>query len=73
MKELPYEVFISKDAHREAEAWCREQFGKRWEAIGNRTGIWCCFWSGFRDKNAGKYRYYFQNERDYLMFILRWT
>lgn len=73
MNDLPYEVFISKDQHREAEAWCREKFGPRWEATGYRQGIWCCFWAGFRGPHSGKYRYYFQNDKDAMLFILRWT
>lgn len=72
MKDLPYEVYISKENHRAAEVWCREKFGPRWSALDNKQGIWCVFWAGTRSKNPGSYRYYFLNEQDYLMFILKW-
>ncbi len=73
MRELPYEVVIHKSRQRDAERWCRENLGPRWEVTGNRDGIWCCFWEGFRGEHAGKYRYYFANEGDTIMFILRWA
>lgn len=72
MKELPYEVYISKTKHRQAESWCSIQFGPRWSALDNRQGIWCVFWAGPRSKNPGSYRYYFQNEQDAVLFSLKW-
>jgi hypothetical protein len=68
MKDLPYEVIIHKSKNHEAEAWCRQHFGLRWEAIGNRDGTWCCFWTG----RELAYRYHFANERDMIWFSLKW-
>jgi len=68
---FPYEVIIHKSRHYEAEAWCREHFGPRWAAIGNLDGRWCCFWTG-RERFGG-YRYHFADERDMLLFSLKWT
>jgi len=73
MTQLPYDVLISKENHRDAEQWCREHWGKRWGAIDNKKGIWCCFWAGFRGPNAGKYRFSFRNEADAVLFTLRWS
>ncbi len=77
MKNLPYEVLIHKDQARRAMRWCEEHYGPRWEAIGNRTGIWCCFWAGFpRDKNrvqTSHYRYYFESEEMAMFFTLQWV
>jgi hypothetical protein len=64
-------VIIHKTQQRQAEKWCREQLGQRWEAIGNRSGLWCCFWAGNKDHD--KYRFYFQNEKDALVFGLKWA
>jgi hypothetical protein len=42
-------VIIHKTQQRQAQKWCQEQLGQRWEAIGNRSGRWCCFWAGTKD------------------------
>lgn len=70
MKDLPYEVIIHKSKHHEAESWCRERFGPRWEALGNKNGTWCCFWAGRERFSA--YRYHFANDKDMVLFSLRW-
>lgn len=72
IKQLPYEVYIDKHAHRHAAEWCKERWGKQWEVIDNREGTWSCFWAGTRGPNAEKYRYLFENEEDAIMFTLRW-
>jgi hypothetical protein len=71
VKELPYTVQIHKSKHHDAESWCRETLGLRWEVTGNRQGIWCCFWAG--RKNFGSYVYHFERERDALVFSLKWA
>jgi hypothetical protein len=72
LRHLEYTVRINKSKHYDAEKWCRENFGERWCVLSNRTGIWCCFWGGFREAN-GNYRYHFANERDAVLFALRWA
>ena len=71
---LDYEVIISKHAHREAEAWCRERWGKRWSVIDNRQGTWACFWNWDRknENSIGQYRYNFKNQEDATLFSLKW-
>lgn len=66
-------VFLLPKLHNqwEADAWCTEKFGKRWSAIDNRTGTWCCFWAG--GEKPGHYRWYFTNEQDVVLFLLRWS
>jgi hypothetical protein len=71
IRHLDYEVLVDSVKHRPAGQWCEQQFGKRWEAIGYRSGQWCMFWAG---RNAPKkYRFCFANEQDMLLFILRWS
>jgi hypothetical protein len=70
-RHLDYEVLIHKDQHRAAMQWCEEQFGKRWEAIGYRTGIWTVFWSG--GESFDQYRFCFAQEKDMIWFALRWS
>lgn len=53
-----------------ATQWCEEQFGKRWSVISNRDGVWCCFWRGRSLPES--YEWYFQNEKDALLFSLKW-
>ncbi len=75
VRNLPYEVLVLKHKHKDAEQWCQENLGPRWEAIGNRSGIWTCFWAGFPRPpdpvKSGSYRYYFESAEDAMMFVLR--
>jgi hypothetical protein len=68
---LEHNVLIDADNHRAAGAWCLTQFGKRWQAMGDTDGAWTMFWAG-RD-NHDKYIFHFVEERDKLMFILKWS
>lgn len=68
---LDYEVLVQKDTHRHAGKWCEEQYGERWNPINNRSGRWCMFWAGMSDFD--KYRFCFVDEKDYMMFLLRWS
>jgi hypothetical protein len=67
---LDYEVMIHKDRYRAAHEWCQKQFGRRWEAIGYRTGVWCVFWAG--KAHCYQYRFCFAHQQDMMMFVLRW-
>lgn len=73
IKAPEYQIIVSRDKHNDAAKWCEEKFGKRWSAIDNRSGSWCCFWTGFRKKNPGMYSFHFNNERDAVEFALRWA
>lgn len=68
-----HQIIVGKERHHEASAWCENRFGKRWSAVDNREGKWCCFWTGFRTKNAGMYAFHFTEERDAVEFALRWS
>lgn len=73
-KDFPYVFYIPhKKNHWEADAWCRQHFGERWSVVDNRQGVWCCFWRGFRSQGPGHYEWLFENERDALLFALRWS
>ena len=59
------------------ESWCVEQFGKRWNSVDNRDGVWSIFWTGMvlherEIKYTRKYRYLFKNKKDAMLFSLRW-
>ncbi len=70
--QFPYQFTVPMRSKQwRADAWCTEKFGPRWSAVDNRGGTWCCFWSG-RD-NPGHYDWLFRNERDALLFLLRWS
>lgn len=76
MNKLEHEVILedqkdSSSRHQSVINWCEEQWGKRWCPITNRGGLWACFWTGRH--NPMSYRYCFADERDQVLFILRWT
>ena len=71
VKDLPYRVVTGKHQHWEATEWCKEKFGPRWEAIGNRQGKWCVFWRG--RENFSQYEWNFEHEEDAVLFSLRWS
>jgi hypothetical protein len=70
LRKLDYEILVDAHKHCAAGAWCQQQFGKRWEVIGNRDGYWCMFWAG-REAHD-KYRFCFAREEDALIFTLKW-
>lgn len=68
---LDHEVLVESPKHGPAGKWCEQQFGTRWEVVGNRSGRWCLFWAG-RDAPK-KYRFCFADEQDMVWFVLRWS
>lgn len=67
---LDNEVLLDSKKQGDAARWCIEQFGRRWEAIGYRSGRWAMFWAG--RGMPQQYRFCFALEQDRLMFMLRW-
>jgi hypothetical protein len=56
-----------------AKAWCQEQWGHRWEAVGDREGIWTVFWGGNQVENyPSTYQWWFETEQQQMLFTLRW-
>jgi hypothetical protein len=75
MNKLEHEVIL-EDQETPGELlsvrhWCEEQWGERWCPITNREGLWACFWTGKHKPMS--YRYCFADERDLVLFILRWS
>lgn len=68
---LEHEVWIHEHKQPDAERWCREQFGKRWNVIDQRDGRWACFWAGAN--SHWLYRFCFAQEADAMMFALKWV
>ena len=70
---LDYEV-LSKTLPHEVFEWCVEHIGPRWNAIDNRFGKWAVFWAGPNcEQGYDYYRYLFSNEKDAILFMLRWA
>jgi hypothetical protein len=70
-RDFQYQFILPKKSQWEMSKWCEQQFGRRWEAIGNREGTWCVFWGG--KGTPVHYRWYFKNEQDATIFLLRWA
>jgi hypothetical protein len=68
---LNHIVFVHKSQQRAAEAWCREHLGPRWAFSDNTAGRWTCFWAGNEDWS--RYRFYFADESDAVVFSLKWS
>lgn len=70
---FPYHFRLSMTARDMfyATSWCDENFGEHWNTIDNTSGTWCSFWRGHTDPT--KYDWHFVNERDALLFTLRWA
>lgn len=69
-RQLDYRV-LSDVSTTEAVPWCVEQFGKRWNVIDNRQGKWTLFWAGPNQRKKNVWR--FADEKDSMLFILRWS
>lgn len=70
IKQLPFNIITDTRIIVPAVEWCLQQFGPRWEAVGNRSGTWCCFWNGHRSGRG--YTWHFKREEDANWFALRW-
>jgi len=74
IKQLPYGVQTDKKILHEADLWCQERWGSRWEAVDNREGSWCVFWAGSREYDTPyTYQWWFKTEQQSLLFSLRWV
>jgi len=71
IREFPYTVVTNNVFNWEADLWCSDNFGERWFATDNKEGVWTCFWAGIEaPKN---YVWHFKNEKDAVVFSLRWV
>lgn len=68
---FPYKFLLPLQNHSESIEWCTDHFGKRWSVVDNREGTWCVFWRG-KNKPV-MYEWYFQNEQDAVLFLLKWA
>ena len=66
-----HQVILGKENLQRQIDWCTEKFGKRWSAIDNHEGTWTCFWAGV--DSPRNYRWLFKEEKDLVMFALRWS
>lgn len=73
MKQMSYGVQTDKKVLYDAENWCKERWGPRWAAAGNREGTWCVFWGGNRvEMSPSTYQWWFETEEQQMLFMLRW-
>lgn len=71
-RDFHYNIVIPKHRHHhEASDWCTKKFGPRWSVVDNKEGTWCVFWKG--RAVPGSYEWFFTNEKDFLLFSLRWA
>jgi len=74
MKQLPYGTQTDRKILHDAQRWCRDQWGPRWQAAGNRQGTWCVFWGGKSVENfPSTYQWWFATEQQRAWFLLRWA
>lgn len=72
-REFPYKIILPGLKNQwNATQWCENKFGKCYSVIDNRNGVWCCFWLGPRSSISG-YEWLFLNEKDAILFALKWT
>ena len=71
--QLPYGVETDNKILHRAEAWCRDQWGPRWEVAGNRAGSWCVFWGGSVTLVPYRYQWWFATEQQQTLFMLKWS
>lgn len=70
LRKLTHEVIIESTNSSPASDWCEQHLGPRWSPIDGRNGAWAMFWAGVdMHKN---YRFCFAEERDAMLFSLRW-
>lgn len=70
-RHFPYHFRVTMSARDVfyAHSWCKENFGEHWDII-DKKGNWYSFWSG--PVEPTKHDWHFVNERDALLFMLRW-
>ena len=74
MKQLPYGTQTNWMILHDAQRWCRDQWGPRWQAASNRQGTWCVVWGGKRVENRpSTYQWWFETEQQRSWFMLRWS
>ena len=67
---LRHVVYIESYRHPEANAWCEQMFGTKFNPIDNRAGTWGMYWAGINLRE--KYQFRFTHEKDMLWFRLKW-
>jgi hypothetical protein len=67
-----YEIFTPSIVVSDAMVWCKKHFGKQWRSQKNPQGTWIVI--GPDEPPArNDYRWYFRNEKDAMLFTLRWS
>ena len=67
-KTFPYRIVSSPHlTYLSMWEWCTEQFEKQWDCDYNPNGIWTEL------PHPGCRRWYFKNEKDAMLFALRWS
>jgi hypothetical protein len=72
---LGHQVLVHKSKRLRAAQWCEKKFGRNWNPLDNRAGLWTMIWAGhnktFDDmKEFDQYRFCFADDRDLMIFML---
>ena len=75
---LPYQIVLPKMSGEHLwtmQRWCYKNFGVKWNAVSRdpaeRSGRWTMLWCG--TEQPRHYRWHFRDEKDAIMFALRWS
>jgi hypothetical protein len=67
-KTFPYRIDLSTgNPYLVVGRWCEEQFGKQWSSL-NTDGVWTEL-----PRHVGCREWYFKNEKDAVLFSLRYS
>lgn len=73
IERLPYIVTLLADTTAaNAQLWCEKHIGERWGPGRWRNGNWTAFVVTNRPESS-KIRFFFANEKDAMVFKLRWS
>lgn len=72
MKKFPYSVYTGKMTY-ETNLWCEQYIGKQNNIRILGGGDWACFWQGYENGEHRRYKWFFRNEKDAILFTLRWA
>jgi hypothetical protein len=67
-----YTQFLPPKEVLERKSWCRENVGRRYD-MGTPEGVWDLTWMGPQKDYGTGYMWKFREEKDAVLFALKWT
>jgi hypothetical protein len=72
-EKLKYKTNISSsDSVNDGLDWCLNNLGERWCPIEKRSNKWSCSWMGWHNDQS-VYQFSFAEEKDFMMFKLKFS